>query len=770
MTFSMDQSVWPIESLGDALLTLAKFSRLPHQPVRLTLPVHLAVGRVSRPVRLDSDGPGNPSYDATLNDAPRSKWLEAAAERISLEAEPVAAPYAEIESLLRRASPAIIAIRCSPHESHEPMTKYLVVIGATKRQLKVVGPDLSTHMIAIAEVEESLCRSTVFPHIAPVEALLTEIGLTGRQRASAKTALLEKRLADEQIGGCWLLRAPGRSEIQWSRWLSLLIGAHVVEQACVLAAWSLLGWMTFSGRLDTGWLLAWIVLLGCVVPFRLLSTSAGGRLSLEFSSSLRRRLLAGALRLDPDRVRVEGTGGLLGRTLEVDALEQLALGGGTQGALSIVELLMAAGVLGSAASQWGGVALLATFVALAVLLSVRSVRRRDAWTDSRLSLTNDLVERMVGHRTTLAQERRERAAADVDQSLEGYVAPSTNLDRSSVWLQAFVPRAWLLCGLMWLGPGFVSGSQSVTTLAVSLGGLLLARQGLQRLVEGLDRLAGAAIAWRRLQPFLSKPDQPEPVGDPDFAWTSETQRMPVCGGAKEVIAGSLSSSSGDSEGSENAIGLAPLPHGRGSDLHGGDLLVARDVTFRHSNRSEPLLRGLDVTIRTGDRLLLEGPSGGGKSTLAALLSGGRTAQAGVLLLRGLDRQTLGMAWRQRVVLAPQFHHNHVLLGTFLFNLLLGRNWPPSKADVADADRLCRALDLGPLIDRMPGGLMQMVGETGWQLSHGERSRLFLARVLLQGAEVVVLDETFAALDPETLSRTLPCVLAQAPALLVIAHP
>ena len=177
----------------------------------------------------------------------------------------------------------------------------------------------------------------------------------------------------------------------------------------MLAAWSLLGWMTFSGRLDTGWLLAWIVLLGCVVPFRLLSTSAGGRLSLEFSSSLRRRLLAGALRLDPDRVRVEGTGGLLGRTLEVDALEQLALGGGTQGALSIVELLMAAGVLGSAASQWGGVALLATFVALAVLLSVRSVRRRDAWTDSRLSLTNDLVERMVGHRTTLVAGLKPRS-------------------------------------------------------------------------------------------------------------------------------------------------------------------------------------------------------------------------------------------------------------------------------------------------------------------------------------------------------------------------
>jgi ATP-binding cassette, subfamily B, bacterial len=64
----------------------------------------------------------------------------------------------------------------------------------------------------------------------------------------------------------------------------------------------------------------------------------------------------------------------------------------------------------------------------------------------------------------------------------------------------------------------------------------------------------------------------------------------------------------------------------------------------------------------------------------------------------------------------------------------------------------------------------MVGETGWQLSHGEKSRLYIARALLQNAELTVLDESFAALDPENLQRALRCVLDHAPTLLVIAHP
>jgi ATP-binding cassette subfamily B protein len=183
------------------------------------------------------------------------------------------------------------------------------------------------------------------------------------------------------------------------------------------------------------------------------------------------------------------------------------------------------------------------------------------------------------------------------------------------------------------------------------------------------------------------------------------------------------------------------------------------------------LQGVAVQVRAGDRLLLEGSSGGGKSTLASLLAGARVPESGLVLFDGLDRETLGAErWRRRIVIAPQFHENHVLMGTFAFNVLLGRGWPPHPGAVEEAEQVCRALGLGPLLDRMPAGMQQVIGETGWQLSQGEKSRLYLARALLQNADVLILDESFAALDPATLRQCLTFVLQTAPTLLVIAHP
>jgi ATP-binding cassette subfamily B protein len=271
----------------------------------------------------------------------------------------------------------------------------------------------------------------------------------------------------------------------------------------------------------------------------------------------------------------------------------------------------------------------------------------------------------------------------------------------------------------------VSGSSDPASLAIGLGGVILGYRAFAQLATGIVSLSGALIAFRQIAPLHDAAACAEPPGLPDFASTS-------AGGAK---------------------------------------VEAHELTFRYDPRGEPILSRASVEIEPGDRILLEGPSGGGKSTLAAVLAGLRKPDAGVVLLGGLDFAALGAeTWRRRVAAAPQFQDNHLLIETFQFNLLMGAEFPPTRQALREAEAICTELGLDPVLRRMPSGMLQMVGETGWQLSHGERSRVYIARALLQDADLVIVDENFGALDPENLERALRCVMARARSLLVIAHP
>jgi len=612
-----------------------------------------------------------------------------------------------------------------------------VILGG-RRQVSVLTPAGTVARLALEEVRAALCHEVETPHVGPAERLLTEAGLRGRRRQRACRALLRQVLATTRIGGGWLLRPAGDATLRGearegglTRLLVALLGAHLFACGLWLLSWWLLGAMALHGRLEVGWLAAWLLLLLTLVPFRLLSSFSAGLLSLRAGTILKRRLLVGALRLEPDAVRHLGAGQLLGRVLESDVVASLALTGGFLGLTAVLELALAGVVLGAGAGSGLHVVLLLGTVLAAGLLAGAYVRRRRRWTEERLGLTDDLVERMVGHRTRLAQQARDRWNAGEDESLERYVGTSARLDRLGVALQVLVPRGWFLAAVVCLAPAFVTGG-ATSALALAVGGIVLAYRALQNLGEGLDRLTAAAIAGERIGLFWRVEGRRDPASHPRFT-------------------------------------TPPVAPRRGSEAR--PLLEARNLVFRHREQGETVLQGAAVRIHAGDRVLLEGPSGGGKSTLAAVLAGGRVPEAGLLLLCGLDRATLGTdSWRRRVVLTPQFHDNHVLMGTFAFNVLLGRSWPPRPGDLEEAERVCRALGLGPLLDRMPAGLQQMVGETGWQLSHGEKSRLYIARALLQDADVLLLDESFAALDPPTLRRTLAFVLERAATVLVIAHP
>ncbi|MCB9633166.1 MAG: ABC transporter ATP-binding protein [Sandaracinus sp.] len=655
-------------------------------------------------------------------------WVAHVAETSGLDAEEVSCTYAELPSVVPKLGPALVPLR------EGSTVRYLAVLRGGRGHVRLVGPDGRTRRCR-AEALVALLERASTDDRAHVAQLARLAGVPEARRARVERALLAERHGGRLVGPFVELRPhPGASgarlakDARVGRSVVTLLAAHLAKTAALLASWYLVGRGALSGRLDAGWLVAWGLALLSTVPLGAVASWAQGRFATTAGRLLKRRLLHGALRLPLDAIRRDGVGALLGRVLESSAVEELSLGGSLAAVLATFELVLAGWVLANGAGGALSVLVLVAYVALVAACVGRYLRHARRWTDQRLELTEDLVERMVGHRTRLAQEPPERWHLEEDRLLERYLEGSRALDTARVPLE-LVPRGWMLVGTLTLVPALLDGADGAS-LAVSIGGLLLALSALGAFSNGLSQLASAWIAWERVAPLFEAATRTETPGD------VETQL------AQRHVASS------------------------------GPVIEARALSFRYPMRERAVLRECSLVVEAGDRVLLEGASGGGKSTLAAVLAGLRSPSSGLLLLDGLDPPSVGpRGWRSRVATVPQFHENHVLSGSFAFNACLARQWPPAPEDLEELEAICEELGLGPLLDRMPGRFEQAVGDQGWQLSHGERSRLFLARALLQkDARLMVLDESFAALDPITLKRCVKTTIERAPALVVIAHP
>ena len=194
-------------------------------------------------------------------------------------------------------------------------------------------------------------------------------------------------------------------------------------------------------------------------------------------------------------------------------------------------------------------------------------------------------------------------------------------------------------------------------------------------------------------------------------------------------------------------------------------IVFKDVGFAyHSN--EPVLRGLSFTAPAGKTTALIGASGGGKSTIIALLQRFYDVEHGRILIDGQDiRNVTKSSLRSTIAYVPQTPY--LFEGTIRDNIRLGRP-DASDAEIEEAARLAQAEEF---IIAQQKGYDTPLGENGVSLSGGQRQRLSIARALVRNAPILLLDEATSALD--TQSETLvQAALEQAMknrTVLVVAH-
>jgi ATP-binding cassette, subfamily B, bacterial len=190
----------------------------------------------------------------------------------------------------------------------------------------------------------------------------------------------------------------------------------------------------------------------------------------------------------------------------------------------------------------------------------------------------------------------------------------------------------------------------------------------------------------------------------------------------------------------------------------------RDVSFSYGR--EPVLADLSLRMEPGEHVALVGPTGAGKSTVAALIPRLIDVDQGQVLVDGLDVRNHKLAVLRRQI-ATVLQDTVLLDGTLRDNIICGK---PRATDYA-VNRAARLALVDEFAHRLPDGLDTPVGERGVSLSGGQRQRVAIARAILRDAPILILDEPTSALDAGSEELLLEALdnLPTGRTRLVIAH-
>ena len=190
----------------------------------------------------------------------------------------------------------------------------------------------------------------------------------------------------------------------------------------------------------------------------------------------------------------------------------------------------------------------------------------------------------------------------------------------------------------------------------------------------------------------------------------------------------------------------------------------KNVSFSYDKKE--VLHNINFTLEKNKMLALVGPSGGGKSTIANLLTRFWDVDSGSINIRGTNIKNVKLADLMNHI-SMVFQRVYLFQDTIYNNISIGR-LEATEEEVIEAAKKARCYDF---IMALPNGFQTIIGEGGTSLSGGEKQRISIARCILKDAPIIILDEATASIDGDNENYIQEAItqLCQGKTLLVIAH-
>lgn len=195
-------------------------------------------------------------------------------------------------------------------------------------------------------------------------------------------------------------------------------------------------------------------------------------------------------------------------------------------------------------------------------------------------------------------------------------------------------------------------------------------------------------------------------------------------------------------------------------------ILFKDVNFTYDDKTQSVVKNLNLKILGGEKIGIVGFSGAGKTTLMKLLIRQHDIQTGSIQIDGQDIKNITLeSLRQNISIVPQ--------EPILFHRTIRENISYGKIDATpqEIDEVCKKAQAYDFIDGLPNKYESLVGERGVKLSAGQRQRIIIARAFLKNAPILILDEATSALDSESevaIQKALK-ILMEGKTVFAIAH-